>query len=116
MKGKQDSEVCTRVANVQLRVKVTRCTQSKYLSADSLELLLWGVKVALADTPEGTNVSEQLGLVQRLRNGGQSDLADDAELLLKSLQRVLNLLDSGAVQGAIQEANAAIDQAQGTPR
>ena len=70
---------------------------------------------------------EQLGMVQRLRNGGQPDLADDAEQLLRNLQCMVGLLDGTRIvitskraltliQEALQEANAAIDQAQGTPR
>ena len=38
-------------------------------------------------------MSEQPGLVQRLRNGGQNDLADDAERLFNSLNQVTCLLD-----------------------
>ena len=69
-------------------------------------------------------MNEQLGLVQRLRNGGQNDLADDAEGLWVSLYALSYLLGFAsnliedpkgreAVLSAVNKAHAALAQASG---
>ena len=67
-------------------------------------------------------MNEHLGLVQRLRNGGQNDLADDAERLLKGLAEAASLLTVAAIMmedarltadGAAVKAYAALAQANG---
>ena len=57
-------------------------------------------------------MKEQLGLVQRLRNGGQNDLADDAERLMKGFNEAARLLTVAAIM--MEEAHLTADEAATT--
>lgn len=59
----------------------------------------------------------QMGLVERLRNGGQPDLADMAEALVEALQEVFvigdRLVDDVYGHEFVEKARAAIAAATG---